>query len=158
MLKKKKIVVHGDGSSVWTLTHNTDFAQGFVVLIGKKETIGETYHITSDELLTWDQICKTMADAFGVKPKIVHIPSEFIRSIDKEWGDGLVGDKTHSAIFDNTKIKKLNPSYEAKVPFKQGAKEIADWCLKNKGSLKADPALDKRIDEMIQKYEKFLNG
>jgi nucleoside-diphosphate-sugar epimerase len=112
MLKGKKIIIHGDGTSLWVLTHNTDFAVGFVGLFGKKEAIGEAFHITSDELLTWNQIYKMMADELGVPLNAVHIPSDFIAKYNPAHGAGLLGDKAHSVIFDNSKIKKLVPEFE----------------------------------------------
>ncbi|MCF8414328.1 MAG: SDR family oxidoreductase, partial [Melioribacteraceae bacterium] len=109
MIDGKPIIIHGDGTSLWTLTHTNDFAKGFLALIGNESAIGETYNITSDEYLTWDEICKTMAAAINVIPKIVHVPSDIILKYDREWGEGLLGDKAYSMIFDNTKIKSLAP-------------------------------------------------
>ncbi len=102
------VVIHGDGTSLWTLTHNSDFARAFVALIGDPRAIGDTFHITSDETLTWDQIARMLAQAAGVdSPQIVHVPSDVIAAYDAEWGAGLLGDKAHSMVFDNSKIKEL---------------------------------------------------
>src|SRR5712692_631431 len=120
MLEGKPIVVHGDGTSLWTLTHAEDFARGFVGLLGHPQTIGHAIHITSDFLLNWNQIHEQIGDALGVKPKLVHIPSEFIASVDPDTGAGLLGDKMYSAIFDNSKIKRLVPDYVARIPFHEG--------------------------------------
>jgi nucleoside-diphosphate-sugar epimerase len=100
-------VVHGDGTSLWVLTHSEDFAKGFVGLLGNIHTIGHAFHITSDELLTWNQIYEIIAGAVGMKTNVIHIPSDFIMKYDIETGAGLLGDKTHSVIFDNTKIKNF---------------------------------------------------
>ena len=127
MLRGKEVIVHGDGTSLWTLTHHSDFAKGFNGLLGNSRTLGEAYHITSDEWLSWNQIFETMAAAVGVKPKIVHVPSDVINAFDQDWGAGLLGDKAHCGIFDNTKIKKLVPGFHAPTPFSRGAEEIIAW-------------------------------
>jgi nucleoside-diphosphate-sugar epimerase len=154
MFKEKPVIIHGDGTSLWTLTHHQDFAQGFVSLVGNPETIGEDYHITSDEILTWDQICKTLAEAAGTKPKIVHIPSDVISIFDKNWGDGLLGDKAHCLIFDNSKIRSVNPDFKATISFKEGVKEIIAWYLADKSRQVVDPEKDRRMDKMIAYYNK----
>lgn len=153
MLQGKKIIIHGDGTSLWTLTHHKDFAKGFISLLGNKETIGQAYHITSDEALTWNQICEYMAGALGVEPSIIHIPSDYIARFDNEWGDGLLGDKAHSMIFDNSKIKKINPSFKAVIPFREGAKEIVSWYLANDNLKQIDHEKDKLMDRIITTFE-----
>ena len=105
MLQGKPVIVYGDGTSIWTMTHSTDFAKGFVGLFGKAEAVGQAYHITSDEWQTWNQIVERLAAAVGVEPKIVHVLSDLIAQFDPEWGEGLLGDKAHSFILDNSKIK-----------------------------------------------------
>jgi nucleoside-diphosphate-sugar epimerase len=154
MLKGKKIIIHGDGTSLWVLTHNTDFAVGFVGLFGKKEAIGEAFHITSDELLTWNQIYQMMADELGVPLNAVHIPSDFIAKYNPAHGAGLLGDKSHSVIFDNSKIKKLVPEFDYKIPFSQGVKEIIAWYKNNKDWQVVDEDINKNIDEIIGAYER----
>jgi nucleoside-diphosphate-sugar epimerase len=154
MLKDKKIIIHGDGTSLWVLTHNTDFAVGFVGLFGKKEAIGEAFHITSDELLTWNQIYQMMADELGVPLNAVHIPSDFIAKYNPAHGAGLLGDKSHSVIFDNSKIKKLVPEFDCKIPFSQGVKEIIAWYKNNKDWQVVDEDINKSIDEIIGAYER----
>ena len=109
MKKGKKIIIHGDGTSLWTLTHAEDFAVAFVGLLGHQQAIGHTFHITSDESLTWNQIYEAIADAINVKANIVHIPSDFICRFDDFQIGNLLGDKTHTVIFDNTKIKTFVP-------------------------------------------------
>ena len=103
----KPAVVHGDGTSLWVLTHHRDFAVGFVGLLGNPRAVGEAFHITSDELLTWNQIYTLLAQAAGAEPNLVHVPSEIIARFDPELGAGLLGDKAHSVIFDNSKIREL---------------------------------------------------
>ncbi len=154
MLKGKKTIIHGDGTSLWVLTHNTDFAVGFVGLFGKKEAIGEAFHITSDELLTWNQIYQMMADELGVKLNAIHIPSDFIAKYNPEHGAGLLGDKSHSVIFDNSKIKNLVPEFKCKIPFSDGVKEIIAWYKNNKEWQVVNDEINAAIDKIISDYER----
>lgn len=153
MREGKKVIVHGDGASLWTLTHHRDFAKGFVGLLGLPQAIGETFHITSDEVLTWNQIFEIVAHAAGVQPRIVHIPSEFIAAFDPDWGASLLGDKTHSMIFDNTKIKRFVPDYVAAIPFARGAEEIVSWYDANPAKKVVTEEADRLIDKIIAAYE-----
>ena len=128
MLRGKKVIVMGDGTSLWTLTHHRDFARGFVGLLADSRAIGEVFHITSDEWLSWNQIFIIIANAAGVqKPDIVHVPSEVIAACDPHWGAGLLGDKAHSRLFDNGKIKRIVPDFMCRIPFSEGAREILAW-------------------------------
>jgi nucleoside-diphosphate-sugar epimerase len=149
----KKVIVHGDGTSLWTLTHHRDFAKGFVGLLGNQHALGEAIHITSDEVLTWNQIVEIFANALGVQAHIVHIPSEVIATYDAAWGASLLGDKAHSMIFDNTKIKRLVPEYVASIPFHQGAAEIVAWYASHPAAQKVDEKLNQLIDTMIAAYD-----
>ena len=115
------------------MTHNTDFARAFVGILGNREAVGESIHITSDEVLTWNQIAERIANAAGLEPAIVHIPSDFINAIDPELGVTLLDDKSHSLVFDNSKIKRLVPGYRATVPFSEGIARSLEW-------FNADPA------------------
>ena len=153
MRKGKKVIIQGDGSSVWVLTHNSDFASGFMGLVGNKSAIGEAFHITSDELLTWNQIFTLIAQAAGTTADIVHIPSDVIARYDPEWGAGMLGDKMHSMIFDNTKIKKMVPEFSADIPFHQGAKEIMEWFDNDPKRQFVDPAANHMIDKIIGLYQ-----
>ncbi|NLE44929.1 MAG: SDR family oxidoreductase [Chloroflexi bacterium] len=153
MRQGKKVFVHGDGTSLWVLTHHTDFAKGLVGLLGNPRAIGEAFHITSDEWLTWDQIYRIMAQAAGVVPQIVHLPSEFINAFDPETGAGLLGDKAHCAIFDNSKIKRVVPDFVATVPFSVGAREIIAWYDADPDRRIVDEAFDRLTDRMISAYE-----
>ena len=153
MRKGKKVIVHGDGTSLWTLTHHTDFAKGFVGLLGNNHAVGEAFQITSDELLTWNQIYELAAQAAGTTAQIVHIPSEIIAKYDAEWGAELFGDKAHSMIFDNTKIKRLVPDYAATIPFSRGIKEIINWFDADSSRQIVDEKLDQLMDKIIADWE-----
>lgn len=157
MIEGKPVIIHGDGTSLWTLTHHKDFAKGFFGLLGKSEAIGEAYHITSDEFQTWNQICQALADPLGVQPEIIHIPSDFIIQYDKDWGDGLLGDKAHCLIFDNSKIKNINPDYEANIPYREGANEIIEWYREDPSRGEIDTELDQRMDTIIYQYTRGFN-
>jgi nucleoside-diphosphate-sugar epimerase len=149
----KPVIVHGDGTSLWVLTHHRDFAKGFVGLLGNPHALGEAIHITSDEVLTWNQIYEIVADAAGVAPKIVHLPSDLIAAYDAKWGAGLLGDKAHSMVFDNSKIKRLAPEYVATIPFRQGAAEIVAWYDGQPAARKVDEQRDHLMDTMIAAFE-----
>jgi nucleoside-diphosphate-sugar epimerase len=126
MLRGKPVIVHGDGTGLWTCTHNSDFAKGFVGLLGNDRAIGHAVHITSDEVLTWDQHYRTVADLLGVTPHLVHVPSEVLAAWDPQGRAGLLGDKSWSAVFDNAKVKSLVPGYVATTMFREGvARSIA---------------------------------
>lgn len=150
----RKIIVHGDGTSLWTLTHSEDFAKGFNGLMGHQQSIGHTFHITSDEILNWNQIYEAVADAVGVKPNIIHIPSDFIARHDKFQVGNLLGDKSYSVIFDNTKIKTFVPGFTATIPFKEGIKRTLKWFEENPEKQVINPETDKLMDAIIQAYEK----
>jgi nucleoside-diphosphate-sugar epimerase len=147
------VVVHGDGTSVWTLTHHKDFAKGLVGLLGKLESINQAYHITNDELLTWDNIVILLARELNVEPKIVHVPSEVIAQYDKEIGDGLLGDKMHSMIFDNAKIKFIVPDFKAEISFTQGAKEIISWYESDPKRQVISEVMNNLMDTIIADYQ-----
>lgn len=153
MRRGKQVIVHGDGSSLWVLTHHRDFAYAFVRLLGNPHAIGDTFHITSDELLTWNQIVDLTAEAAGTTANIVHIPSEFIGRFNADWGASLLGDKSHSVIFDNSKIKRLVPDYAATIPFAEGVREIMAWHDADPARQVVDSAVDSLIDRIISAYE-----
>jgi len=153
MREGKKIIVHGDGASLWTLTHHRDFAKGFVGLLGNPHAIGEAFHLTSDEVLTWNQIFEIVAHAAGAQARIVHIPSEFIAAFDPDWGASLLGDKTHSMIFDNSKIKRVVPDYVATIPFARGAEEIISWFDANPSKRTVREETNRLVDKIIAAYE-----
>jgi nucleoside-diphosphate-sugar epimerase len=149
----KKVVVHGDGTSLWTLTHHRDFAIGLVGLLGNPHAVGETFHITSDEWLSWNQIYEIVAHAAGVEPRLVHAPSDLIAAFDPQWGASLLGDKTHSMIFDNSKIRRLVPEFRAQIPFWKGAQEIIAWYDADPARQVTDPYFDALQDQIITAVE-----
>jgi nucleoside-diphosphate-sugar epimerase len=153
MRKGKKVVVHGDGTTLWALTHHRDFAKGFVPLLGNPHAIGEVFHITTDELLTWNAIVQLLAKAAGAEADIVHIPSDIIARYDDWWVDGLLGDKTHCMIFDNTKIKRTVPGFEATIPFARGAEEIIAWHDADPARQVVDEHVNGVIDRMVETWE-----
>jgi nucleoside-diphosphate-sugar epimerase len=148
----KKIVVHGDGTSLWVLTHHRDFAVGFNGLLGKKEAVGQIYHITSDELLPWNRIYRLLADACGRKADILHVPSEVIARYDERMGASLLGDKAHSVIFDNSKIKALVPGFNPRISYEQGARELVAWYEAHPEHGVVDPAVNDIIERIIKDY------
>lgn len=153
MRKGKKVIVPGDGTSLWTLTHHTDFAKGFVGLLGHSAAIGESFHITSDEWLSWNQIFEIVARAAGTEAKMAHIPSELINAYDPDWGAGLLGDKACSMIFDNSKLKRLVPDFRCTVPFTRGAEEVMAWYDADPARQVVDEKFNRLEDELIAKYE-----
>ena len=152
------VVVQGDGTSLWTLTHATDFARAFVGLLGHPAAIGDSFHITSDEWLPWNEIFTIVGDAAGVKPRLVHVPSEAIAVADQEWGAGLLGDKAHSMIFDNSKVRRLVPDYVAVVGFHRGAREIMDWYDADPSRQVVDSDLDATMDRLVAAHRGSVHG
>jgi len=157
MRKGGTVIIHGDGSSLWTITHSQDFAKGFVGLMGNMQAIGHSFHITSDELLNWNQIYQAVAEAAGVELKAVHIATDFIcREADKigqEWMRGnLLGDKANSVVFDNTKIKRFVPGYTATIPFKEGIKRTVDWFDAHPDRIRIDAENNRLMDTILAAY------
>lgn len=151
----KPVVVHGDGTSLWVLTHHRDFAKGFVPLLGNNHAIGDSIHITSDELLNWNQIYQICAEAAGVpNPKLVHVPSDVINTYDPAWGAGLIGDKANSVIFDNSKLKRLVPDFAAAIPFVRGAEEVMAWFDEDPARQVVDEKMDQTMDAILADYAK----
>jgi nucleoside-diphosphate-sugar epimerase len=154
MLDGRRVIVHGDGQSLWTLTHARDFAVGLVGLLGNPAAIGEAVQITGDEALTWDAIHATIAGALGVEPKIVHIPSDFIARVDPERGAHFLGDKTYSALFDCSKLRRLVPEFRTTVSFHEGMAESAAWFMALPSRQRVDPALDASIDAVLAAWDR----
>jgi nucleoside-diphosphate-sugar epimerase len=152
MLAGKPVIVHGDGTSLWTLTHHDDFARAFVPLLGYPRTLGEAVHITSDDVLSWNQIAQTLAAAAGVTADIVHVPSDAIAAVAPQWGAGLLGDKAHLMIFDNAKLRSLVRDYRAVIPFERGAREIVGWYDEDPSRQPADPRIDAAMDKLTGMY------
>ncbi|MBN2717340.1 MAG: SDR family oxidoreductase [Deltaproteobacteria bacterium] len=152
MLDGKEIVVHGDGTSLWTVTHADDFAKGFIPLMGHPLATGQSFHITSDELLTWNQIYSIMADALGCKANLVHIPSDFIVKEVPDLEGTLLGDKSHSAIFDNSKIKQFVPGFVATIPFHEGIRRTVAWFNENPARKVINEHEDTVQNTLIRRY------
>jgi nucleoside-diphosphate-sugar epimerase len=149
MRQGREVLVHGDGTSLWTITHHTDFARAFVGLLGRREAIGEAYHITGDEAPSWNRIYADIAEAAGVEPRLVHVPSDAVAAVDEEFGASLLGDKAHSMVFDNSKVRSLVPGWRAVVPFRHGAQEIVDWHDADPARRTVDADLDALYDRLI---------
>lgn len=160
MKKGKEIIIHGDGTSLWTITHSDDFARAFVGLLGHQQAIGHAFHITSDELLSWNQIYEAVADAAGVELRAVHIASDFICGVGDqmglEWMRGnLLGDKAVSTVFDNSKIKRFVPGFAAKIPFRQGIKHTVQWFENEPSRMVIDQKNNKFMDAVLNAYKKL---
>jgi nucleoside-diphosphate-sugar epimerase len=153
MRRGQPVIVHGDGTSLWTLTHHSDFARGLVGLLGHARAIGEAVHITSDEWLSWNQIFALIARAAGTEARIVHVPSDIIAAHDANWGAGLLGDKSHSMVFDNTKIKRLVPDFVCRIPFSRGAAEIVAWYDADPARRKVNEDFNRTCDRIIAACE-----
>lgn len=154
MLAGKETIVHGDGQSLWTLTHARDFAVGLVSLLGNPAAIGEAVQITGDEVLTWENIYLTVAAALGVQPRIVHIPSDFIAAVDPDRGQQFLGDKTWSSVFDCSKLKRLAPDFRTTIPFHRGVRESIEWLLADPARQKENPATDAAIDSILDAWHR----
>ena len=156
MRRGKKIIVQGDGTSLWTMTHNSDLAKGFVGLMGNMHAIGHAFHITSDEVLSWDQIVGAIGRAAGAEPKIVHVASDFLAAADPEALSGLLGDKSQCAVFDNSKIKAFVPGYVATTPFSEGIARSVRWFEAHPEICTIDDAFNDFSDRVIAAQEKAL--
>ena len=154
MLDGKPVIIHGDGTSQWTLTHNSDFAKGFIGLMGNPHALGNAFHITSDETLTWNQIYRTIADALGVELKAVHVSSEFLDAVGPyDFRGGLLGDKATTVLFDNAKLKRAVPGFQATVRFEEGVRRTIANVLSQPGLQRPDPAFDAWCDRVIAALE-----
>ena len=150
MRRGQPVLVHGDGTALWTLTHSRDFAVGFVGLLGNQQTFGDAFHITSDEALPWDQIFEVIAAAAGVRDlQLVHIPSDVIARADRNWGDALLGDQAHCLVFDNSKLRRLVPDFSPRTPFHVGAREIIGWFDADPSRQQVDVQLNDTIEKLL---------
>lgn len=157
MLAGKPVIIHGDGTSLWTMTHNSDFAKGFIGLMGNIHAIGECVQITSDETLTWNQIYHAVADALGVELKPYYVPSDFLAKCSNyDLTGSLIGDKANSVVFDNSKLKRLVPGYVATKSFAEGIKETVHYCLQHKENQREDPEFDAWCDRVINAMEQAV--
>ena len=154
MMEGKQVIVHGDGTSLWTMTHNSDFAKGFVGLMGNVHAIGECYQITCDETLTWNQIYQAIADALGVEYKPYYVASDFLDATSKyDFRGGLIGDKSNSVVFDNTKLKRAVPGLCMNVRFEQGVRRTIEYVLSHPECQVEDPEFDAWCDKVIAELE-----
>lgn len=150
MLDGKRVIIHGDGTSLWTMTCARDFAKGLAGLVGNVAALGEAFHITSNESLTWNQIYKAIAAALDVELKAVHVSSEFLNCCTEHDLKGtLIGDKANSMIFDNTKIKRYVPDFVAATPFAVGIRETVSYIKKHPQYMVEDPAFDAWCDKVL---------
>lgn len=152
MLRQLPVIVPGDGTSLWTITHHTDVARALVGLFGQTRALGEAFHITSDEAPTWNELYRTIGRAAGVEPNLLHVPSESIAGMDADLGAALLGDKANSMIFDNSKIRALVPGWRAEVPFAQGAREIVAWHRADPSRQRIDPQMNALFDRIAARY------
>lgn len=156
MLEGKPVIIHGDGTSLWTMTHNSDFAKGYVGLMANPHAIGEAFQITNDESLTWNQIYQAIADALGVELKAYHVASEFLHAVsDYDLLGSLIGDKANSVVFDNTKLKNAVPGFVATVRFEEGIRKTIENVLNTPSLMIEDPEFDAWCDKVIEKMEEI---
>ena len=154
MLEGKPVIIHGDGTSLWTITHNSDFAKGFVGLMGNIHAIGEAVQITSDESVTWNQIYQIIADALHVKLNAVHVASEFLDACsDYDFAGSLLGDKANTVVFDNSKLKRLVPGFTATIRADQGIRSTIEYVLSHPECQVEDPEFDDWCDRVIEALE-----
>ena len=158
IMEGKPVIIPGDGSSLWTLTFNADFARGFIGLMGNRHAIGEAFQITGDETLTWDQILQTVADALGKKLIPYHVSADFLAAAGKPYGydyaGELLGDKSVSVVFDNRKLKRAVPDMRTTVPFHVGVRRALDYILAHPECQQEDPEFDAWCDRVISALEK----
>lgn len=155
ILKGKPIIIHGDGTSLWTVTHSDDFAIGLVGLLGLTQSIGHAFHITSDEVLNWNMIHKILADSLGCELNAVHIASDFICKIEPYYIEKLLADKAESVIFDNSKIKTFVPEFKAIIPFSIGIKRTLKWLDENPEMKIVSSETNKRLEHILKAYQKL---
>ena len=154
MLEGKPVIIHGDGTSLWTMTHNSDFAKGFIGLMGNIHAIGEAFQITSDESVTWNQIYKAIADTLGVEFKPYYVPSDFLHAVSNyDFEGSLIGDKANSVVFDNSKLKKAVPDFVATVRYDQGIRRTVEYVLAHEEFQIPDPEFDTWCDKVISALE-----
>lgn len=154
MLAGKPVLMHGDGTSLWTMTYNEDFAKGFIGLMGNPHAIGEAVQITSDETLTWNQIYQAIADALGVEFKPYYVASEYLAAVSNyDFTGSLLGDKANSVVFENTKLKRLVPDFVCTVRFDQGVRKVIENCMAHPEYQVEDPEFDAFCDKVIDALE-----
>lgn len=152
--KGKKIIIPGDGTSLWTVTWNGDFAKGLVGLLGQKAAIGEAFNMTSDEVLSWNQIFREVGKALGIEMNVVHIASELIAAYDDDAVGSLLGDKNHSAVFDNSKIKRFVPDFKCEVMWAEGVRRAIAWHEADPARMTIDEQMNRTWDTILAAYER----
>jgi len=152
ILNDRPIIVHGDGTSLWVVTHAEDFAKGLLGLFGNPEAIGKAFHITTDEVLTWNLLYQTIAVALGKEARIVHIPSDFIAAVVPRLAGTLLGDKSWSVVFDNSRIKSFVPGFQAAIPFREGIRRTVEWFAEDERRQRVDEAVNGEMDRIIEAY------
>ena len=158
MLAGKEIIVPGDGQSLWTLTHARDFAVGLLGVLGRGEALGEAFTIAGDEAHTWDAIHRIVGEALGAPPRIVHVPSEFIASVDAAMGERLLGDKAYSAVFNCAKLRRLVPEFHTTVPLEEGVRESVAWRRADPSRTVVDGILDARIEKILAAWKNAMGA
>ncbi len=158
ILDGRAVISPGDGQSLWTLTHSEDFAVGFSGLLEAEGIEGETFHITSDEARTWDTFYKMIGEALGAEPHIIHLPSEFVHEVSPSIGQGLLGDKAWSMVFDNSKLKSLIPEFSARVPFNEGIRRSLAWFNADPERQVVDQKRDREIDKIVTSWRDILGS
>ena len=155
MLEGKPVIIHGDGTSLWTMTYNEDFAKGFVGLMANPHAIGEAFQITNDEHLTWNQIYQTVAKVLGVELKPYYVSSKFLSDVGRQYDftGSLIGDKANTVIFDNSKLKRAVPGFNPTIRFEEGIKRCLDNVLLNPALQTEDPEFDNWCDRVIAALE-----
>ncbi len=155
----KPVIIHGDGSSLWTITHNSDFAKAYVGLIGNPKAIGEAFHITSDESVSWNEIYKAIADALGVQLKPYYVASQTLADMsDYDFVGSLIGDKSNSVHFDNSKVKSLVPDFKCEISAREGIRRTVEYILAHPEFQKDDEEFDKWCDRVIAALDKAKEG
>lgn len=156
MRRGQPVAVHGDGTSLWTITHTDDVAVGLVGLLGNAAAVGEAFHITNSVPITWDHIFRAMGGAAGVAdPVLAHVASESITAVEPEWGPRLLGDVSHSMVFDNSKVAALVADFDPSIPFEQGAAEIVEWHDAHPEQQSIDPQVNATIDRILATRDQF---
>jgi len=156
LLAGKPVIIHGDGTGLWQVTHAADFAKGLLGLLANPRAVGESFHITTDEVLTWNRILETLAEILGIPANIVHIPTDFIAHFDPERAAGIFGDKQHSVVLDNAKIKAFVPGYSATISFAEGLRDTVGWFRADPARRVVDEKLDALMDKITAAYRRGL--
>ena len=146
------MIVPGDGTSVWVCTHRDDFAKAFVPLLGNPQAVGQAFHITSDERLTWDGHYRAVASLLGVEPRLVHVPSDLLAAWHEPWVGGLLGDKSQTVWFDNSKVKRYAPGFAATISYHEGVQRSIAWRRAEASRMAVDDEFNALCDQILEAY------